>query len=262
MSGTSGLAIGPMDVDNSSQLTAKLGVHNKGHLLIQRQEANYPEALRNAIARPTDADRTEAVQEHFEDVEAAVRSLQGRQAWLRDGDVIEDVSVHGSKAADRVIVILFRAESGRSGRGVIPYDDVPGIERTLEAQEAQRLNKSLRERGLPVAAADDDERVKAMEERAREAIAAAEQRALDAERSHQALLDRLERLEHPEPFEGYDAAKADEIVKRVKDGGREEFGLVGLSAIAAYEKRRPSPRSTVLDAVENAAAAPPAAAAD
>jgi hypothetical protein len=63
-----------MDPDNTSQLTAKLGVHNRAHILIQRHQANNPPELAAAQVKHRDAERTEALD--YEELEHVAREIR------------------------------------------------------------------------------------------------------------------------------------------------------------------------------------------
>jgi hypothetical protein len=252
---TPGLSIGPMDLDNSSQLTSKLGVHNKAHILLQRAAANFPLELTKALSRPTDMERTLAVQEHRDEVETAARATG---SWLRTTDVVEDLSVKGTSDADRILVVLFRNEAGRSGRGILPYDEVPAVERTHVQLRREARQQAAIDAGIPVAASSDDDRVKAMETQSREAVAESEAKRLKAEADLKDVLDRLAKLEDPEPFPGYAELNAPDIAKQLKDGGREQYGVVGLEKIVEYERAHQN-RKSVLEAVTDAQTAPASA---
>lgn len=251
-SATPGLSVGPMDIDDAAHFATTLHEHNKAHVMLARVQASFPAELTAALSRHVDPERTQAAREHVADVEKAIRGLSGRQNWLRDDDEVIDVAVRGGKL-DRVIAVMFRGASGRTGRGVVGYDVVPAVERTFEAQEQARADGERARLGMP---SGGDARIKEVTDAARKAVADAEQRAVEAESRRTDMEERLARLENPEPFSGYDGMSAKDVIERVKSGGRDEFGLAGLDRIRAYELSQKSPRSTVIDAVDDAKSPP------
>lgn len=254
--------IGPIDPDNSSQLTERLGVHNKAHELLRRHAKNYPAALTAALATPVHPAATTFLRDRQaaglrDAIEEYARGLKGREAFLDEDDVVEDISVRapqgGLGAFDdpTYFAVLYRkGGSGRSARAVIPYSEVPEFDRALEAFEAE---KEAGGSAGPTLAVSDDETSQLLEEAATERDAA-EKEAAELRAQLRDLGERLDSLENPEPFAGYDETSATDLVKRLKDGGASEFGTIGLQAIVSYEEARDNPRKTVLEAAKDAQA--------
>lgn len=251
--------IGPLDPDNSSELTARLGVHNMAHELLIRHARNYPAALTAALSNPVHPQATEWLRDPRQaQVRGAIidyaRSLKGKEAFLRGDAKVEDLSVRapalglGIFGDPNYIAVIYRLESGRSARAAIPFEAVPEVGRAyadfLRADAAAAG-------GTPVGLGDDAEAVR---EQARAEVIAAEQAKAEAENRARDLEERLARLENPEPFEGYDGMSARDIISRVKEGGAQEFGATGLQRVLTYEESSPSPRSTVIEAVKDAQA--------
>lgn len=226
------LIVGPMDPDSTSELTRKLGTHNKVDRLLKRHAANYPLALTKALARPRDEDRTEALD--VDEVHDYCLGLRGKSAFLGDDDEIVSASVRGTRDADRVVSVLYRTgKSGRSARAVVPYDEMKGSQEAYERLLAERDGEAA-----PPVSRD-------------EAVVEAERARQAAEQEAAELREQLERLQDPEPFEGYDDLKAEEVVARVKEGGRAAFGESGLQRVIEYENAHKK-RSTVVNAAEDA----------
>lgn len=244
MASTPGLTYGPLDPDNTSELTSRLGVHNKADRLLQRHASNWPVELVNALSRPLDEERTATLD--LDEVEDALGNLSGRRAFFKTDDELEDAAVRGTSDRDRVVSVVFRKPSGRSAYGVIPYEDLDASIRAYDAKKAR-----LEGGGAPVllgASSDSSEREVALEAAAQDA----ESRARDAEARHEELLERVEALENPEPWDGYDELNAPDVVDAIKEGGIQEYGRAGLERIKTYEEGRERPRSTVVSAVEDA----------
>lgn len=246
---TPGLSIGPMDVDEAGEFASTIKDHNKAHLLLQHAVKNYPKAVRDAFLLPADAERSEAAEECLEDVTEVLSDLKGREGWLPEGAEIEGAAVRGRKTSDRIITVVYRAASGRSGRGILSYERVPAIERKYEEQKAEKAAENA-----PASAAPVD-----LDKAAKKAVKDAEERATTAETAQKDLLDRLERLENPEPWEGYDDENGDEIIKRLESTGLDEFGTAGLDQIAAYEDRETGKKRKGVLAAVSAAKSPPGA---
>jgi hypothetical protein len=241
------LTIGPMDPDSSSELTKKLGTHNKVDKLIQRHAANYPIELTKALSRPRDEDRSESVD--LEEAAAYARALRGRKAFLGDDDEVVAAAVLGRNENERVVALLYRtAKSGRTARGVIPYAELPqsqaAYERLLAERDAEDASGAA---PAPITVPEDSG--------ADERVAEAERARVAAEQEAQELRERVAALEAPEPYEGYDDEAANEVVARIREGGRDEFGTVGLQRLVDYEKAHKR-RTTVVHAAEDAISAP------
>jgi len=239
----SGLTLGPQDVDSAGDLTGgrgNVGVHNHAKTLLKRHAQLYPVELRTALARPRDPERSTTLD--VEEVEQALGSLQGRRAFFDPEEhVLEDASVKGSNEGDRVVAVVFRSKrTGRSARGVFPYD---GLSKSQRAYARVMSGEPGNAGGqVPSEEPADTE--------------AAEGRAREAEGRVAALEERLARLENPEPWDGYDEADADAVASRVSEGGYVEFGKAGLERIESYEKANKN-RKTVLRAVDAALAEVP-----
>lgn len=232
------LVVGPMDIDNSSELTRKLGVHNKAHKLLERHVKNFPPELAAWQVAQTDKERSAALD--LDEVKKAALAVPSRDRFLADDDDVEAATVHVNSSGERAVVLLFRKKrSGRSAKGVISYD---GLSSSIEAYE-----RSQEPEGAPAAVVTDEESAAAVRA-AEERVAALEAQLAEAESQAEVAAD-------PEPFEGYAGLNAKDAIERIKEGGREEFGTAGLTRIRAYEEEHQN-RSTVIAAVEDALAAP------
>lgn len=249
-----GLTLGPMDPDSASELTERLGVHNNANKLLQRHRANFPHELTLALARPIDEARSEALD--MEEVESALKALRGRRAFFNTStDALEDAVVRGTNDKDRVVSVVFRrgGDMGRSAQGVLPYAGMTASIRAYD--QAQEQAKGVL--SMPVAADDATAAAEARVAQAEAAARAAEDRARRAEETQSDLVARLERLENPEPFAGYDSLTAKDRVELIQAGGVEEYGRAGLERMRTYEEGRDRPSKQVLDAIEQVLAATP-----
>lgn len=247
---TPGLTLGPEDVDQAGELVRELGVHNRAHMLLNRHAQLYPMELVQALSLPRDAERSDALD--MEEVEGALKDVQGRRAFFRDGFVLEDASVKGDRPDNRVVAVVFtNPETGRTGRGVIPYETVEGpTERRAQEKARERMTSRLAgEEGttLPTPAASPETRDKALLDRLE--TLEREFRSVSAERDE--LHERLGDSEpsNQEPFDGYDEMSADELNKRLKADGASEYGRAGLERMETYEAEHKN-RSTVLSTIQ------------
>lgn len=247
MARTPGLAIGPQDVDEAGELVGPLGVHNRANILLNRHAQLYPQELVQALSRPRDAARSEALD--LEDVEGALGDLQGRRAFFQDGFILEDASVKGETPDSRVVAVVFtNPKSGRTGRGVIPYEMVEGpTERRVEQRAQERLDSRVRDAGAEPPAASPETRDRALVDRLEQLER--EFRTVVAERDE--LRDRLgdSAPENQEPFDGYDDLNADELNRRLRGDGADEYGRAGLERMETYEAEHKN-RSTVLSTIQ------------
>lgn len=242
-----GLTLGPLDPDNSSELTRKLGVHNKADRLLKNHMANWPVELTKALSLPRADVRSEALD--FDEVESALKALSGRRAFFKDGDTFEDASVRGpqgddtKRIEDLIVSVVYRKKSDRSAVGVIPYSNLEG---SLRAYAQLKLENEAEKRGVPLAALQPaaaggtvDEAALAQAQADAEAHKAAAETAeagrREAEGKLADLADRIAALENPAPFPGYDELNALDRAAKVKEGGLDEYGRAGLERIYAYE---------------------------
>lgn len=239
------VTIGPQDPDSASDLTARLGVHNKADKLLARARANYPEALTRALSLPDNPERTAALD--LEEVESAVRSIEGRRAFVKDDDKVIDARVKGREEDELVVAVLYERPSGRTARGVIPYEGLRGSARRFAEQQEEESSSvvgSTRQASSAGARDAAEEKLREYEERLQQ---------LDSQ-----LREREERLasaEDPEPWQGYNELNAKERAEKVRDGGLEEFGRAGLERIRTYEETHQKSKQ-VLSAVDDALAQP------
>lgn len=217
--------VGPQEVDAAGELVKKVGVHNQAERLISQVAANFPPEL----------------------VAAGSRRLLGGRSQTLDlpevtdaaGDAFPDfvelcsAKVRGSEERPEKIAVnvVFRTESGRSARGILPYATM---------KKSQRAYEEAVKAGTIVIREDDPDAL-------RKALEQAQRRNAALESGEAAPgAPAPEEPPAPEPFEGYQDADASDIVERVEDG---EFGLATLFAIQAAESERSRPRETVLAAV-------------
>ena len=240
-----GVTLGPLDPDNAGELVGRLGVHNKADRLLQRHRKNWPVSLVNALSRPRDDLRSETLD--LDEVEHALRSLKGRAAFFGEEDVLEDASVRGMSDRDFIVSVVFRKPSGRSAQGVIPY---AGLDQSIAAYEAAKAKEDGVLLSAPVGEGQEDPGAIA---KAQEEARAAQEARRELEGKLDGVLERVARLEDPEPFEGYDELAADARAKAVREGGLEEFGRRGLERIREYEEAHKNSKQ-VLAAVEDALA--------
>lgn len=248
MARTPGLAIGPIQgIDEAGELTKDVGVHNLASILLDRHTQMYPLALVQALSRPRDPDRSAALD--LGEVKEALERQTGRRAFFREGFVLHDASVKGDTPETRVVSVLYEnPETGRTGRGILPYEEVEAAtEPRFDALQEEKARSTLGPQGVPAkfsapsAATSDaatEERLQQLERQFRE-----------AEQARAAVQEELDALRDPEPWEGYGEQNADAVRDAVNEGGVGEYGRAGLERIRTYEEAH-AKRVTVLRAVE------------
>lgn len=261
------LSVGPQDPDATSELTGKLGTHNKAGRLLVKHARNYPAELRRLLALPADPDRTEVAQDYREEIEEAARSVKGRSNFLPDDAEVVEVSVFGDPAGkERVFAILYRVSSGRTARGVISFDAVEEVEEDYQErlaagdfapqpQGADASQALVRELLAALQRGDTAEVVASDDAETQEAIAELTKRLEEAEgRAAEAEAAAEEASAPKPPFEDYEEGDANAVVKRLKEEGISLLGANGLRAVVDYENAREGgPRKTVVSAAEELA---------
>lgn len=241
---TPGLAIGPQDVDEAGELVGALGVHNRANVLLNRHAQLYPVELVQRLSLPRDAARSEALD--LEEVEGALGDLQGRRAFFQDGFVLEDASVKGDTPDNRCVAVVFtNPKTGRTGRGVIPYEMVEGPteRRAQELRDARVEGRVAEARETPAASPETKDRalLDRLEQLEREFRTVKEER--------DALLAEREEAGDAQPFDGYDDLNAEDLNKRLRSDGADEYGRAGLERMETYEAEHKN-RSTVLSTIQ------------
>ena len=113
--------VGPdeKDLNAAGDLVSKLGAHNRGQALITAVAKAHPREVRAAQARPVDHFRSAML--YREEV-----GELAHKAW-GDNIAILGFDVRGDSArpeAMQVVVLFELKESGRTGRGVLPYAEL------------------------------------------------------------------------------------------------------------------------------------------
>lgn len=224
------LLVGPQDPDATAELTQRYGVGNNAVKLLEAQADNYPAELRALLSLPIDDDRSQALLD--EDVYAAAGDLLRETKRIGDEDRAPELVesyVRGSDDRSRVVTITYISPSGRSAKAALGAWAGDGFSKSRDAYEELRRGKM----GLAAAQARvaGDSQVPADSP---EAEALRE----EVERLHK----ELEAARDPEPFEGYNAANASELKKRLADSDRGE-----AQRVLDYERAHED-RSTVTDA--------------
>ena len=255
-----GLTLGTVDSESVAGLTSRMGTHNQADNLLRQHRANWPRALRTALAWPDDEERTKALD--HEEVHEALKGLTGRRAFF-DGerDTLEGATVRGGAGNPLIVSVVFRRPSGRVAFGVLPYD---GLTKSQAAYDEAKRKAEAAPAAAPAEPGESPEAaalVKAREEaeaaQLRADEEAAKRRAVEQQQAE--LADRIAALENPEPTPGYAELNAGDRKKLVEEGGIAEFGRRGLERIEEYERAQPNGGfKTVLDAVRDALASTPA----
>lgn len=213
--------VGPVDVDAAGELVRRVGVHNQAKLLIKSVTDNFPPELVAAGSRRLQGGRSQTL-----DL-AEVRDAA--QDAFDDYTALLSAKVRGTEERPETMVVnvVCRAESGRSFRGIIAYDD---LKKSKAAYDEGIKNGTITIRD------DDPESVAKALEKAQQRIVQLESGDGDGDGSPAGPA---------EPFDGYGDLKASELVSEIEDG---DYSLSTLIAIRTFEEEGGNPRETVVDA--------------
>lgn len=216
--------VGPVEVDAAGELVKGVGVFNQAERLINEVASNFPPALVAAGSRRLLGGRSQTLD--LKEVADAANDA------FPDFTELLSAKVRGSEERPEKIAVnvVFRTESGRSARGILPYETM---------KKSRRAYDEAVKAGTIVIREDDPDAL-------RKALEEAQRRNTALESGEATPGVPAEEPPAPEPFEGYQEANASDIVERVEDG---EFDLPTLFAIQAAESERSRPRETVLEAV-------------
>lgn len=208
--------VGPKDVDSAGDMVSRVGVHNQAKRLIKAVRDNYPREMVAALSRPEDPGRSKLLD--FDEVERLVEDT----GW-DDVTEVEGARVYG-KGKHAVVGVVFRTESGRSARGVIPYSEFEDSISTYES--------ALAEGGVVVTDEDDPRQL-------RRALEAAQKKLAEG---GDASSGGSSKEEAPEPYPGYADAKVDEVAEKIP-----ALRIDQLVALKTAEEARNDPRDGVLE---------------
>lgn len=173
----------PGDPDDIGGIAGPAGVKNDALRIIKANAAAY-EKLGPALAIPPDVERTRVANQHLDEVSDAT------------GLDVRGVTIRGSGEGPRVATYVFVKRNpdgtdGRSGKGMVPYSELPKMERAFQEDRKRRLDaaKAARKAGGDESVFGEDPRVAALSD--------------EIERLQRELKARDEVPEAPEPLEGY-----------------------------------------------------------
>lgn len=251
------LNIGPQKVDATAGLTANSGIHNDVQDLISEHAASYPEGLVENLILPADAFRSEAATEKHDEIEEAAK----QEGVLDEDDKLLAVGVRGSRPKDRFLSLVFEAPSGRSGRAVLPYDAVAGLDDRAAELESKARDDAGNAQTVIVQSQSDD-RIKELEAAVADLKSLLEAQARDGAPAEPEAAAPVEGDgsddDQPdvEPYEGYDKETVKEIVAVIEAEGTDPELIAD---ILTYEQKHED-RKGVLEAIEKKAKAEAAAA--
>lgn len=223
--------IDPTDPDDVGGISGSSGAGYDAMKIIDAN-SKAQEQLRPYTALPRDYARSE--------------TLDLDEVSEKAGDAtIEGASVRGTTEESRVVVYLVSTKSGRTARGVMPYEGLSRSETAFEQKQAQKLDaaRAARVSGGSEEDFGEDPRVAVLTKRLDEL----EKEKREAEKA--AAAPR-------EPYEGFGDASVAEVREKI-DGTtdvieREFLKRQVREAEAAAEK----PRKGVMEATEPVALAP------
>lgn len=236
-----GARIGPLDPD-AAESFGQVNASSSARQLMRHHLALYPPQLLAVLRLKRNDLRSEALDR--DEVVAAGEALYTEDgAELPDEFEVNGVAVRGEEDSKKYVTFTYKVPSGRTAKGAVPYDE-ENFSASIElGDEAIAVDKA-KQAGMPwvpkqvaEALGAGDAARKSSNKESKSAARVKELEAQVAERDQQIQRMRDEGAAPPqgpagaaepvdpalvdpnaEPYEGYDADKADEIVKKVKDG--------------------------------------------
>lgn len=261
-----GVRVGPLDPDRGENFGMVAGGPT-ARQLVRHHMAQHPPQLLAQIGRVRQAERSDALDR--EEVEKAAKKFyKDAGEDLPDGTTISGLAVRGEddKPDQQCVSFVFTLESGRTGKGAIPYAD---LKKSVKAgDEAVRIAK-LKEAGLPWQASATAQAEDSAGEDIRRRLADAEKRAEEAEeklreheeqrppiserggQAHDAAAATTGDVDtgaageaangDAEPYEGYDSENAKDIAKYVREQDDQQIA----ERVLAYEGKNANRKSVV-----------------
>lgn len=221
--------VGPMDPDNTAELTARYGVANNSLELLKGQADNQPPELMAILAVPADSERSETLV-HDEVVSAAGDLL------TREGSKLLSSYVRGSTDGDRVVTISYQVPSGRTGKAALGlWRDFPQSVAAWESVRRTKMGIAAAAAGVSGAPGDVPP-------------ASPELEALQKTMLEQQA--KIADLENPEPVVGYKALNARDAALAVYDMDASQVDATERYEANAGLGDNGAPRKTVTTAIE------------
>lgn len=227
------LVVGPMDPDNTAELTQRYGVGNNALELLRGQADNHPPELRAILAMPTDTEGRSEALIHDEVVNRAGDLLK------REGAELESAYVRGATDRTRVVTINYTVPSGRNGKASLgPWAEFS--QSVAEFERVRRAKMGLAAAGAALDAPDEEAPAASPEAEAMRKLLEEQQK-------------ELAELRNPEPAPGYrqlnardaatavyemDASQVDAVERYESTAGLGDGGEPRKTVVAAVEKRR------------------------
>lgn len=249
-----GVRVGPLDPDRGEDF-GHVGGQATARQLIRHHVALNPPALQAALNRRRQQERSDAI-------DAAEAEKVARKHYKDVGEALPDeaeltgFAVRGEddKPKQQVLTFTYALESGRTGKGFVPYNSDTVPKSVKAGDEAVRVAK-LKEAGLPwQAEATAQAESKAGRELEREAeslrerVAELEGKLRDVEEQRPSVeeqggrtpADAEQAQSGPpaEPYEGYDGENARDIAKYVRDQDDQQLAQAVLNYEEANQNRK------------------------
>lgn len=218
-------------------MVSRLGSHNLAAELISSNAANHPADLVTAQMREEHEGRTRFLDEG--EVQDAAVDLFGKDVLAKDEDdkkklkPILSARVRGAKGSpdEMQVVLLVEFESGRTGRGAVPYKDF--------SSSKKAYGKALKDGTVMEGEPDDPAALKLALRQAQEEVARLTRDQSPAEPEAPAPA---------EPYDGYAEDNAVDVIKQIQSGDLSPEQLTALRAAETDGKER----KTVLAALDEA----------
>ncbi len=276
-----GVRMGELETDASEKM-GQVGGQSAARHLVRHHQLLYPQDLRVALGKTRNDARTDAI--NAEEADGIIRGFYAEAGeGLSDDAELLGFTVRGQddRPRDQVVTFCFTTSAGRTGKGFVPYQELPQSvaagDRAVQIAEARKNGEPWGSFvSAPAAAAPVEDSGEVAELRGEVDELKATVRSLldelgapgsdddaegddagddaaaateDDDVSQAATATNDAPAPAPEPFEGYEGTLAQNIVAKLKESGDAELA----KAVIAYEKRPDmgQNRSTVVSAAEH-----------
>lgn len=240
--------VGPMDPDNTAELTARYGVGNNALELLVRQADNQPPELMSALVMPPDDERSQALV-----LDEVIKASGG--LLEREGTQLRAAYVRGKDPWSQVVTVTYTVASGRVGKALLGKyrDNFPESQAAYERVARARMGLSAADAALLANAPNsgggdvppDSPEAGGLRELVNEMQSRFERERQEDAAKREALEGELEKLRNPEPVAGYADLNVKDAADRVAS-----MDDTALDATIRYEEGTGKPRQGVYTAIE------------
>lgn len=238
-----GVRIGPLDPDKGERF-GQVGGQTTARQLVRHHTRMLPPSVRAALTRQRNGPRSSALD--ADEVEKAIRKAckDAGEELPKDATIVGP-AVHGEEdhPSQMVVGFTFTVESGRVGKGFIPYEK-DALPKSLKAGNVAAEREKLKEQGIvqTVSSASDEESESADASALQKRVEELESQLAEAQRETPADDGAGAADNDPaEPWPKYEGMNSKDVQKKLRDDGTEATA----QAVVAYEEKNAN-RSGVL----------------